>query len=310
MRRGCGLGNRRIIECSTGESREYPVMHHKFVPTLFALIAFGLIALLSGCSSMKGFEVSPNYPKTKYAKVGVLVTRMGHFHSSKLTRISADTDYAVRKPTYQADAIAPQYQDVYIESDERIRQSLPDYPKYVSEGGPIEDERYFGNITPQILEVCTALFRGRGQGVVDVREAAKPWDHPLPESKIGKILQNLRGTVDALFVLHYMDVGYLSASDIEQKGEYRGGLVRLDDSIAMFDVATGERVLYRDARPLLVASRLAHDEKIVNDPKFKGRIAGKDTDTSDGRYQSRLSSNEMIDIAMQYLRDDLAESIP
>jgi hypothetical protein len=285
-------------------------MRSKFMPTLFTLIAFGLIALLAGCSSMKGYGVSPNYPKTKYAKVGVLVTRMGHFHSSKLARISEDTDYALRKPTYQADVVAPQFQDVYIESDERIRQSLPDYPKYASEGGPVEDERYFGNITPQILETCTGLFRGRGQEVVDVREAAKPWEHPLSEMKIGKIVQNLRGVVDALFVLHYMDVGYVRANDAGVKSEYPNGFARLDSAIAVFDIASRERVLYRDDSRLLVASRLAQDDKVLNDPKYKGRIAREDAGSDSGHYKSRLSADEMIDIAMKYLRDDLAERIP
>lgn len=296
--------------------------------TVLVLVTAGFAAFVTDSHAR---TVSKNYDKTKYRSVGILVTRMGHFISANLKPISSDTDYSIRIPTYKRNVWDSKCQDVYIESDERLHESLPDYPHYRHEKqvlvGDI-DETYCQNITPAIQESCSAFFRERGYDVVNVRDVASNWDPPLSEMTIGAIVQKLRGVADMLFVLHYMDVGSFQVHDSHGAWNKfdvkRSGLVRLDNAIAVFGISSGERLVERGDQQLLVHSRIFRDPKLQKDPRYSGRIRviskrEEKMDSSDWRkryittsekFESDLTPDEMVEIAMGYLREELAKVIP
>jgi len=108
-----------------------------------------------------------------------------------------------------------------------------------------------------------------------------------------------------------MDVGSFKAQAGGVSAEYQGGLVRLDYSIAIFDVASGERLLYRDVVQLPIMYRLFHDPRVVNDPTYKDRIQVRESASgSSGNYRSDLSTEETIEIAMKYVREELSKFVP
>jgi hypothetical protein len=245
---------------------------------------------------------------------------MGHYYPQGLTKITMNTDYAIRKPTYGRKATIDGYNDiftdVYIESDERLLESLPNYPKYLPNPKDGIESSYFSNITPQIQKTLNSFFTNRGYNGVIVTEISKDWQPPLSEMKIGDIVKKMHGIVDILCVFHYMDVGSFKGSirtDVLGSGasaNYPSGLVRLDYSLSIFDATSGEQVLSSDVRYLAVMYKIYHDPKILNDPRYKDRINVQEYKIDSyetGTYQNSLTSDEIIEIAMKYLQEDLKD---
>ena len=284
-----------------------------------AFLFFVLIGLLAGCSSLKFYEVSNKYNTTKYQNVSILITRMGHFYPGMLDRISDQSDYAIRIPIYRYNPHSAKFTDVYIESKQRIRASLPEYPYYRQRNG--HTSAYYGNITTPIKNTVINFFKNRGKEVCDVQVQAVKWEPKLSELKISDILKKLNGVSDILFVLHYMDVGYYRIKgggiNSETKGRF---LNHLYNSIAIFDLDTGERILFRDGglvSRIRVIDRMVRDQQLMNNPKYKNRIKYEKSRSTSGaliqiseNFSTDLSSDEIVDIAMIYLERDLNKIIP
>jgi hypothetical protein len=268
---------------------------------------------------MKFYEVSNKYNNKKYQKVSILITRMGHFYPGMLGRISDQTDYAIRIPIYEYNPYNAKFTDVYIDSEQRIRASLPEYPYYRQRHG--HTSAYYGNITTPIKNTVFNFFEDRGKEVYDVQVQAVKWEPKLSELKISDILKKLNGVSDILFVLHYMDVGYYRIKgggiNSETKGRF---LNNLYNSIAIFDLDTGERILFRDGglvSRISVIDRMVHDKQLMNNPKFNNRIKYEKSKATSGafiqiseNFSTDLSPDEIVDIAMIYLERDLNKIIP
>ncbi len=278
-----------------------------------------LIVTLIGCGSLKFHEVSKNYNDTKYHKVAILITRMGHFYPGLLDRISVSTDYSIWQPKYAYNPISSGFTDVYIESEQRLHKSLPGYPHYRERFGHAAS--YYGNITTPIKNTVIDFYRNRGKKVYDIQERAEKWEPDLSALKVSDILAKLQGVADILFILHYMDVGHYSVKGGDIKSETSGRFLNhLYNSIAIFDIDTGERILFRDgglASRISVIDRLVRDQQLLNNPKYKNRIKYEKSKSPSGmfskiseNFSTDLSSDEVVDIAMTYLEKDLNIFIP
>ncbi len=292
-------------------------MARKKITAISILIA--LVGTLIGCGAFKYYEVSKNYNDTKYQKVAVLIVRMGHFYPGLLNRISNSTDYSIRKPKYVYNPANEKFTDVCIESEQRLRESLPEYPYYRERLGHAAS--YYGNITIPIKNTVFNFYNNRGKEVYDVQKQAVQWETKLSELKISDILKKLQGVSDILFVLHYMDVGNYSLKGGSIKSETSGKFInQLYNSIAVFNVDTKERILFRDGgivSRIRVADRIIRDKQIMNNSKYKNRIKyEKSKSTSGGfiqiseNFSTDLSPDEFVDLAMVYLEEDLKKIIP
>lgn len=279
-----------------------------------SVVAAAVIALC-GCAAFKSVEISKNYNKPAHRRVALLVARMGNRTYSGVSVVSYATNYAARIPKAQsAGSFSEDYIDVYIDDEARLKESLPQYPRYESAAlsnigsARKESMEYFANITPQVYDAVAGLLKEKGYEVSDVRELSKGWEKPFSEMTVGEIAARLKGTVDALAVFHYMDIGnsYLYAVTIEKKDVGFSGLAY---TMSMFDVATGERLLF--FRPLFATSigvTMAADPEITTNPAYKGKYrldtavdTGWVRSTQQSSFSHSFSTDEIVGFVMRYL---------
>jgi hypothetical protein len=240
---------------------------------------------------------------------------MGNRVYSGVSIITPQTNYANRASRSQSTtSFSEDFIDVYIDDENRLRESLPNYPEYMTEGlsnmGPLRKQytRYFKNISPQVYASVSRLLTEKGYEVFNVKELGRTWPKPVSEMTITDICGQLQGKVDALLVFHYMDIGdsYLYAITIETKDT---GFSALSYTVSMFDVASKERLLFfRPLFPYRIGMAMAHDPEIISNPALKDKISIAHTTEQHGStstkmtvYSYSFSDDEVIQQAMKYI---------
>jgi hypothetical protein len=293
-----------------------PAKHGSMYKQMASMLCCVLIFLFtSGCAGFKTYEIAKDFNKPRHKRVGLLVARMGNRVYSGVSVITPQTNYANRIPRSQSTAsFSEDFVDVYIEDDNRLRESLPDYPDYSTDGlsniGSLRKQytRYFKNISPQVYESVSRLLTEKDYEVINVKEQSRSWSKPVSEMTIADICAQLQGTVDALLVLHYMDVGdsYLYTVTNESKDT---GFSALSYTISMFDVASRERLLFfRPLFPYRIGVAMAHDPEIISNPALKDKILLLETterhglaSTTNTTFSYSLSDEEIIHLTMKYV---------
>ena len=188
--------------------------------------------------------------------------------------------------------------DVYIEEEGRLHESLPNYPycSYLVDGSY---GKFFGNITPQLSSRIGQLLGRKGYEVVDLRKIATAWDKPISEMTVDELLGRSRGIVDAVFIFHYHDYGDYLVKVGGAMGQGTG-FTEISYAGAMFDVATKERTLSFEPRPLSgrnIVEAIAHDPEILADPARRGKVIAKYGETT----KIWFSDEEVVQLAAKYI---------
>ncbi|PKL38860.1 MAG: hypothetical protein CVV44_08300 [Spirochaetae bacterium HGW-Spirochaetae-1] len=261
------------------------------------------------------FEIAGDFNKQHYKKIGILVVRMGNQVYSGVSHITLQTNYANRTCKSQSTmGISEDFVDVYIDDDTRIKESIPDYPRYkpasLSNLGAVrkEENNYYRNITPQLTKGLVHFMSKKGYEAVDVRALAKKWDRSLSEMTVQEILDRVKGNVDSLLVFHYMDIGdtYLYIVTSESRVT---GFSSISYTTAMFDAKTGQRQLFfKPLFPYVIPTVLANDPLIQNDPAQRDKVSIEEGVGSSGvsTYPTKtirvtLSDEEMIQHVIRYI---------
>jgi len=259
--------------------------------------------LFSGCAVLQSSQVSPNFDKNKLKKVGLLVCRVGSFHSGVIAPIVLEADYSNRIPKRELSAgmlYLKEHKDVYIETDSRIKESFPDYPKIRN---AYMGETFFKNITPDIYRVVESCLSTKGYLVTDVAGASRAWNQPLSEMTVSEILSRLKGSVDALLVFHYMDMA------VDRM------FAEIMYNFSVFDLSTNERVLYFNSRwpyPSIIEA-IHKDPSVPAGTITKEKVSDSSSEVSQytGRagsrgerylYRHNLSSDQIAGYALKYMR--------
>jgi hypothetical protein len=226
--------------------------------------AIFFISLLLSLSESNALLAKKKIDLNLYRKVGIMVNRMSNKQVySPMPRITLKTDYSIRKPG--------QGTNVYIDDKKRLSESVPNYPMYT---GSTTDHMlmYYRNFSPQITKGITTFFRQKGFEANDFRTLAQEMNIPFSEMSIKSILNACNGKIDALFILHYMDIGnfLVEKKEVQSKNIGFGSILY---SIALFDVKKGKRLFYYSPIfPLTIENSLAHDVDIMNNPGLRSKI--------------------------------------
>lgn len=255
--------------------------------------------LFTGCATLQSSQISPNFDKNRLKRIGLLVCRVGSFHSGVIAPIVLETDYSNRIPKRELSAgmlYLKEHKDVYIETDSRIKESFPDYPKIRN---AYLRETFFKNITPDVYRVVEACLSSKGYLVTDVMGASSAWNKPLSEMTVAEILSRLKGSVDALFVFHYMDM----AVD--------GMFAEIMYNISIFDLSKNERVLYFNSRwpyPFIIEA-IHKDPSVPAGTITKEKVSDSSSDKGKAGspreryvYKHNMSSDEIVGYALKYMR--------
>lgn len=235
------------------------------------------------------------FDKGKYPRIGLLVTRMGGAGWGSPTDITLRTDYANRTAVKNLDN--SKKVDVYIEDEARLKQAVSDYPLlYLDKRGGLfkfhSEAKYYQNITPQISQAVSGMLANKGYQVVDVRQAGQEWAKPIAEMTLAEIATALRGTADALLVIHYTDYGDTYFDDQHVK-RIEKGLSALHIKVALFDVTSGEKLIpFRSPYNILVRVVLPNDRDILADPELKKKLRVIDNPPADFVYERGFSERE------------------
>ena len=265
--------------------------------------------LIVGCATLEsGIVVSDNFHKDRFRRVGVLVNRMGNVESwGENTPITLQTDYSNRisKPWHSE---KEPNQDVLIETDVRLREAIPNYPDYKPVGRFVY-ERYYGNITPYIIQNVSGIIKGKGYQVIDVRKIASTWPELWSEMSVEGIINGLANECDALFILHYKDFGPNKYNDIRFQSSSTG-FTALSYTISMFDTKTMERIIFVDNIRIAPYHAISGDPEILEDPNLSKKIKKSSNPgyftggltKSSSSLSLDFSEEEIIRFVMKYMR--------
>jgi len=278
--------------------------------TILVLVVW-LLALVSLPSSARSPKVKV-LEVSRYARVALLVCRMSD-EKGLPVEILPETDYARR-------ALAPKTA-VYLDDETRVKAAFPSYPLRFTLGMPKMEVHFYGNLTAPVTEAVTALLKEKGHEVVDVRGESANWPKPIAESTVKEVMQGLAGKADALLVVHYVDSGY-SLYDSVKVRRVDKGLAGLALSLALFDVASGQRLGQVEAgvNPMAL---FANDPAVLKDPALKAKIETVESvpkeyvpergfclgERTGFFYRGgtatllHLTDEELVQIALRYLRD-------
>jgi len=241
-----------------------------------------LIFMLSCAPPQKYLDVSANFNKANYKKIGLMVLRVGAQDPSgvSLAIPTLETDYSNRSPqsakTGFDGSISKLPVPVYIEDEERLKESFPYYPKTTESPTRGLGTRYavefYDNLTPQLYSTVEKVLKHKGYTVVDLQKASNSWRKPIPESSVGEIIGQASSLVDAILLVQYMDIGNTSSKE----GSYslsRTGLSDIEYNVSLFDCGTRERVISfrKDYFPAFLVA-LKNDPAIMADPEKKNKF--------------------------------------
>jgi hypothetical protein len=223
--------------------------------------AVGVLVAFCACSAPSRYYLADNYAKQRLRRVALLVNRMASRYPGDVGRVSLETDYARRVPRKpNAWGLNEEEINAYIEEEGRLRESVPNYPAFEKRERFNEEAAYFGNLSPELYAAVRDALAAKGYEVVDLRAAMSAWSPSFTEMTVSQILTRLggSGTVDAVLILHYVDVQqrsyhYYMGSRVDYgaytettRADFGGadaGFSKLHYTLAMFDVSTRERVL-------------------------------------------------------------------
>lgn len=259
-----------------------------------------LSVLFVGCASLKKHELSESYDKSKYRKMGLLVCRMGNKHEGYLAPITLETDYSLHAPKRELSSGAlymKEHQDIYIESADRLKASIPNYP-YIRYR-PESWSQYFRNITAEIYAHTKGILKRKGYKVVDVKKLSSGWTKPISELNISNIIERSKSDIDALLVFHYLDVG---AQYIKGGNQNRNGFSELWYSISIFDAVSKERVLlFRQGNFAHFEWALSADPQIQADPSARNKIRVEES-PAQIKLISTFTDDEVLHYVMKYVQ--------
>lgn len=269
-----------------------------------SIILYILIFQIFGCAPVvyqpPVYYKSPNYDKIQYNRVGIIVNRMGNIQDNFGMIMPADltTDYSIRESIPYDWESESEPRDVYIGNIKRINESLPNYPEYEPESR-YKYIKYYKDITPQIYNIIDQVLTEKGYSVIDITAAEKEWTKPISEMVISNIIEQLKGTADILFVMHYMDKGASLWDDIATRRE-TSGFTGLKYTISMFDIVNMERVVFLELEEIAPGFDIASDPEILSDQTLSSKVQ-----RVGDNYQLSLTEDEIIAFVMRYMRQGL-----
>jgi hypothetical protein len=294
-------------------------------PFLIFIAIITLIVLSNGLAVAKS-PLSKNFVKDKYPRIAILVCRMGGAGYSLPSPITLKTNYANRiaKPqsaaSFKADKV-----DVYIDDEQRLKESIPDYPRLAVTKVPKYEAQYFRNITPQIYQTVNTVITGKGYQATDLRQASTGWETPFSEMTVNDICTRLKGMADALLVLHYTDCGD-SSIDTVKMVRVQKGFSSMFYRVAMFDVQSGERLLdYEVTFGMNVQSLMLKDPQMKEKDRIETISDAKPGVTFERGFSIKergllllsettanvfhFTDDEIVQYAMDYLRNGYKDDI-
>jgi hypothetical protein len=136
------------------------------------------------------------------------------------------------------------------------------------------------------------MLTEKGYQVVDVRQAGQGWAKPVAAMTLAEVAAALKGTADALLVIHYTDYGD-TYYDNQHLKRIEKGLSALLLKAALFDVATGEKLSpFRSAYNIWLRVILPNDRDILADPERKKKLRIIDNPPADLVYERGYSERE------------------
>ncbi len=260
-----------------------------FFPFLFALLP--LFTKSIWCS-----EAPYCFNPQDVSKVGLWVIRMGNIHPMKTQSLTPKTDFSITTPRHGWHGrVNKKSQNVYAESEDRLKQSFPHYPatkegkiRYLTDHYSFE---FFRSFSPEILSMLTNLFAAKGYETVNIAELSREWEKPISESTLAEVLSHLKMTIDALVVFQYIDVGN-SSLRIGSLASKRVGLFDLIYSVQVFDTKT-QTELFVFEKEYAVFHLLLNDPVIAKNEEFSGKI--RIFDKGVGRWNTLHMVNELSD---------------
>lgn len=282
------------------------------------------LVLITSCGTLppKHLDVSPSFNKTRYKTMGILVVRVGSQSPFGMSMAipTPKTDYSNRSPkpaSLGLDGLIGELPiPVYIEEENRLKESFPYYPR--TSNKPFRNfvgsyvTEFHANLTPRFYAMVENVLKRKGYGTVDIKKAAKTWKKPLSESRVEEIIDNSLSVADALLLIQYMDIGKTSSS--EDLGRYKSrGYMDIEYNVAIFDCRTKERVLsfYKDHFAAFLVA-LQNDPDIMSDPVKRSKITS-DGQSSGGTKTHSISvaftEEELIDFLLKYIEKGIAYNL-
>jgi hypothetical protein len=227
--------------------------------------------------------------KGKYARVALLVSRMGGYLPSE---ISLETNYA--EPLIEnIKKLNLRLEGFYIEDNSCLSRLKEVYPlmSQIKRGGLLaflDETFYYRNITPEITNYLSKWLSEKGYQVIDVNEISRHWDKRLYEMSIKDIASNFKDYADLLLVFHYTDHGNRNYNDQRTKLMTKG-LSIIAYNFAGFDLTSKERVLMFAPQTMLsVYHVMLSDPEIKSDPALKEKIKIVNSPKADFQFERGL----------------------
>ena len=258
-----------------------------------------IVLLITGCAigpKLPSVMDKKDFIKEKYRKVGLLVVRVGNVTNiDSPVPVLISTNYATRVPKASYSLGLPTaLEDVYIDDEKRLHESLPTYPRLKAFPGI----QFYKNLTPVIYQTVTTVLDEKGYSVIDIRKLAEKNKLLLSELTVAEILNMASTTTDAVLILHYRDVGDITGGPRTSKG-----FSSLCYTFTMFDTKTKNSLLYfRQSSPNILDS-MTTDNDIMNNTELKKKIHSEDDGIKNQkRITVHFSEEEIISFCMKYLR--------
>lgn len=199
-------------------------------------------------------------------RVAILIARHGNQKViAPMNDITLTTNYSARPSN------RPEY--FFIDSEERLAESVPEYPK-IQTNEEEDNQSYYKNLTPEITGIVKKAFEVKNYNAFDFTELSDAWAQTFSEMDIDDILTSLKGVSEYLFIMHYMDVGGTSVhSEIYKLNAVNCSLSSIIYAYSLFDVPSKKRLFsYAPLMGFITEYSLLNNPAIMNDPQMRKRI--------------------------------------
>ena len=281
-----------------------------FTPAIVVFISLIMVGCVA-TTPVSYYQVSENFNSFKIQKVGILVVRMWNYFPSSTIPLNLETDFSNRNPDYGwHGAISDATLNVYVEDDNRLKESFPFYPATTE--GPIRyltdhyQFQFYKNFSADIYKMLEETFGEKGFETIDIAGLSKKWPKPISESTLSEIILQSQDAVDSIAIFQYLDIGD-SSSRVGAVSADRQGFIDFNYSLYMFDTKTKMQILsYSKDFTAAAAIALSQDPEIINDPLNQDKI--KRYKKSFGGWNTYFIINELPDQIiteklMSYVKD-------